>query len=138
MWLDARNARHDASKAGTATTAGGSMAGMDMSASATNLGSLTSYAGAGPADADALGAAHKAYPAELPAAPAGTVANVNLVLTDLTVQIAPGLKYAAWAWAGGRARSGHSRPRGAAGQNHLDQQGRDPALGRLPRRPHRP
>jgi nitrite reductase (NO-forming) len=26
---------------------------------------------------------------------------VNLVLTDLTVQIAPGVKYAAWAWAGG-------------------------------------
>jgi len=39
--------------------------------------------------------------ADLPPAPAGDVANVNLVLKDITVQIAPGVKYAAWAWAGG-------------------------------------
>ena len=26
---------------------------------------------------------------------------MNLVLKDITVQIAPGVKYAAWAWAGG-------------------------------------
>jgi nitrite reductase (NO-forming) len=101
MWLDARNARHDASTtATTANATAGSTAGMDMSSSA-NLGSLTSYAGAAPANADALAAAHKAYPAELPAAPAGAVAHVHLVLTDLTVQIAPGVHYAAWAWAGG-------------------------------------
>jgi nitrite reductase (NO-forming) len=99
MWLDARNARHHA--AGVETTATGSMAGMDMSSSATNLGPLTSYAGAAPANADALAGAHTAYPAALPPAPAGAVADVKLVLTDLTVQIAPGVKYAAWAWAGG-------------------------------------
>ncbi len=101
MWLDARNARddarHAAAKAGTASA---STPGVDVSSTA-NLGSLTSFAAAAPANADALAAAHKAYPATLPAAPAGPVANVHLVLTDLTVQIAPGIKYAAWAWAGG-------------------------------------
>ena len=72
-----------------------------MSSSA-SAGSLTSYAGAAPANADELATAHKPYPATLPAAPpAGTVADVNLKLTDLTVQIAPGVKYSAWAWAGG-------------------------------------
>ena len=76
------------------------MPGMDMSGSA-GLGALTSFAGAAPANADALATAHKPYPATLPSAPAGAVADVHLVLTDLTVQIAPGIKYSAWAWAGG-------------------------------------
>ncbi len=101
MWLDARDARHDANAvAASSSTSGASMAGMDMSSSA-NLGSLTSYSGAAPANADALAAAHTPYPAELPPAPAGPVAHVHLVLTDLTIQIAPGVKYAAWAWAAG-------------------------------------
>ena len=62
---------------------------------------MTSYAGATPENADALAAAHKAFPAELPAVLPGPVADVNLVLEDITVEIAPGIKYAAWAWAGG-------------------------------------
>jgi nitrite reductase (NO-forming) len=74
---------------------------MDMSGSAASAGgALTSYADAAPANADAVAAAHRPYPATLPAIPAG-VANVNLVLKDVTVQIAPGVEYAAWAWAGG-------------------------------------
>jgi nitrite reductase (NO-forming) len=101
MWLDARDARHDANTAvASSSTGGGSMAGMDMSSSA-DLGSLTSYSGAAPANADTLASAHKPYSAELPPAPAGPVAHVHLVLTDLTIQIAPGVKYAAWAWAAG-------------------------------------
>ena len=44
---------------------------------------------------------HEPFPATLAPAPAGAVANVNLVLKDVTVQIAPGVKYSAWAWAGG-------------------------------------
>src|SRR5206468_8398605 len=44
---------------------------------------------------------HAPYPAALPPAPAGAVADVHLVLTDRTIQIAPGVHYAAWAWAGG-------------------------------------
>jgi nitrite reductase (NO-forming) len=99
MWADARHARDDADRAAASAT--GSMPGMDMSSSA-SAGSLTSYAGAAPANADELATAHRPYPATLPAAPpAGTVADVNLKLTDLTVQIAPGVKYSAWAWAGG-------------------------------------
>jgi hypothetical protein len=90
MWLDARNTRHDANR----------IAATGMSSTA-NLGSLTSFAGATPANADALAAAHKPYPAALPAALPGPVADVHLVLTDLTIEIAPGVKYAAWAWAGG-------------------------------------
>jgi nitrite reductase (NO-forming) len=62
---------------------------------------LGSYAGAAPANAAELAAAHKAFPAELPPAAAGPTAAVNLILKDVTVQIAPGVKYAAWAWAGG-------------------------------------
>ena len=60
-----------------------------------------SFAGAAPENADALAAAHKPYDASLPPLQAGDVVKVNLVLKDITVQIAPGVKYAAWAWAGG-------------------------------------
>jgi nitrite reductase (NO-forming) len=74
------------------------MAGMDTPAATSGL---PSYAGAAPANADELATAHKAYPAEMPAAPSGPVADVRLALTDITVQIAPGVSYAAWAWAGG-------------------------------------
>ena len=99
MWVDARHARDDADRAAASAT--GSMSGMDMSSSS-SAGSLTSYAGAAPANAEELATAHEPYPAALPAAPsAGTVADVKLKLTDLTVQIAPGVKYSAWAWAGG-------------------------------------
>jgi nitrite reductase (NO-forming) len=92
MWIDAHNARDTANRA--AATVG-------QSSMTSGAGGLTSYAGAAPANADALALAHKPFPAALPPAPAGDVANVNLVLKDITVQIAPGVKYAAWAWAGG-------------------------------------
>ena len=64
-------------------------------------GSLTSYAGAAPANADELAAAHKPNSAVLPPAPAGAVADVKLALTDINIEVAPGVHYAAWAWAGG-------------------------------------
>src|SRR6185312_13907292 len=82
-----------------ATSADG-MAGMTGS-STTAAGALTSYAGAAPANADELAAAHKPYSATLPPAQAGPVADVNLVLSEITTQIAPGVKYAAWAWSAG-------------------------------------
>ena len=72
-----------------------------MAGMAASQGDLTSYAGAAPANADALAASHAAYPAALPPAYPGAVADVHLVLTDITIQIAPGVKYAAWAWAAG-------------------------------------
>ena len=66
MWIDARNARDDAHKAATQAQSAASMPGMDTSA--TSGGGLKSYAGAAPANADAIAAAHKAFPATLPAA----------------------------------------------------------------------
>ena len=103
MWFDAHNAKSAAERAAAKATSGGdqSMAGMPgMSGSGTS-GSMTSYAGAAPSNADDLATAHKPFPAAMPAIPAGPVADVNLVLKDVTVEIAPGVKYAAWAWAGG-------------------------------------
>ena len=98
MWADAHDARKAADHAAAKTAAAPSSA-TDMHAHATAAG-LESFAGAAPANAPALAAAHKPYPATLPAAPSG-VADVHLVLKDVTVQIAPGVRYSAWAWAGG-------------------------------------
>src|SRR6266511_2797101 len=94
MWVDAHNAKNAADRAAAKV-------GMATPSATSDLGALKSYAGAAPANADALAAAHKPFPAALPEAPAGPVAHVNLALTDRTVQIAPGVKYSAWAWAGG-------------------------------------
>lgn len=84
----------------TQSASSGSMAGMDMSGASTG-GTLQSFAGAAPANAAALAAAHTPYDASLPPLTPGNVVSVHLVLKDITVQIAPGVKYAAWAWAGG-------------------------------------
>jgi nitrite reductase (NO-forming) len=103
MWFDAHNAKNAADRAANKATGGSdqSMAGMPGMSGSNAGGSTTSYAGAAPSNADALATAHKPYPAAMPPAPAGSLAKVNLVLKDVTVQIAPGVKYAAWAWAGG-------------------------------------
>jgi nitrite reductase (NO-forming) len=103
MWFDAHNAKSAAEKAASKATAGSnqSTAGMAGMTGSTTAGSMTSYAGAAPANADALATAHKPFPAAMPPVPAGPLADVNLVLKDVTVQVAPGVKYAAWAWAGG-------------------------------------
>ena len=86
----------------TSSSSSGSMAGMaGMSPSAAGAIATPSFAGAAPDNADQLAAAHKPYDATLPPLQPGNVVNVNLVLKDITVQIAPGVKYAAWAWAGG-------------------------------------
>src|SRR5262249_33797825 len=100
MWSDARSARDDAKRAAARVSRSDSTAPLSGVTTST-AGTLQSYAGAAPANADELAVAHAPYPAALPAAPPGPVANVNLVLKDVTVQIAPGVKYAAWAWAGG-------------------------------------
>ena len=104
MWGDAHNARQDANAAVEMMGGNGSasMAGMDMSGAAMgSAGAMTSFAGAAPDDADALAAAHKPYSAALPAAQAGPLVQFNLVLTDRTIEVAPGVKYAAWTWAEG-------------------------------------
>jgi nitrite reductase (NO-forming) len=103
MGLSAHDARNDAEKAARAA---GSMPGMDMASmpgmSMSGTGNeLTSYAGQTPTNADALGKKHVAMNATLPPAPAGPIARVHLVLVDKTIQIAPGIKYRAWAFSGG-------------------------------------
>jgi nitrite reductase (NO-forming) len=95
MWSDAHQARDAANRAAahvTSSNGGNAMA---------NMGDLTSYASAAPANAMDLAMSHAAFPAQLPAAQAGPVAHYHLTLKDVTIQIAPGIKYAAWAWAGG-------------------------------------
>jgi nitrite reductase (NO-forming) len=57
-----------------------------------------SFAGAAPANADALAAAHAAYPAELPALQTGPVAVVHLAIAHRVISIAPGIRYDAWSF----------------------------------------
>jgi nitrite reductase (NO-forming) len=69
--------------------------------SATGHTVAESYAGARPENADELATAHKAYDATLPPAPAGDVVKVHMVLKDVVIEVAPGVKYSAWGFAGG-------------------------------------
>ena len=75
------------------------MTGMTAAAGATVKG--TSYAGATVDNADTLAKARTPYPAALPPVPAGRVVKVKMVLKDVTIQIASGVKYAAWGFEGG-------------------------------------
>ena len=96
LWLalSAQHARDDANKAASANAAGVA-ANVAGGAYAT-----PSFAGIAPANADALAAAHAAYPAVLPAAPPGPVANVRLEIKDSVISIAPGIRYRAWTFNG--------------------------------------
>ena len=104
LWLaiSADHARNDARRAAAtahSTSTSNSMPGMDMPAATTaahGAVATPSFAGAAPANADALAMAHAAVPATLPAAPPGPVANVRLDIAHSTVSIAPGIKYDAW------------------------------------------
>ena len=102
MWFDAHSAKDAAERAASKVNATGdasSMPGMNHSGAAA-AGGLTSYAGAAPSNAEEIAKAHKPFNAVMPPIPTG-VADVNLVLKDVTVQIAPGVKHSAWAWSGG-------------------------------------
>jgi nitrite reductase (NO-forming) len=61
---------------------------------------LQSFAGETAPNADALAKAHVAYDATLPPVPAGNLVKVHMTLKDMTVEIAPGVKYATWAFDG--------------------------------------
>ena len=83
MGASAQKARDDARKAAAAApAASSSMSGMSMPmpASTATEGATASpsFAGIAPTNADALAAAHRAYPAELPATRPGPVVNVHL------------------------------------------------------------
>jgi nitrite reductase (NO-forming) len=100
LWaaVSAQKARDDVHKAAPAAPAAPASAHEHSAAGGT---ASTSYAGLAPANADALAATHKPYPATLPAAPPGAVANVHLTLKDVVHEVAPGIKYSAWAFSGG-------------------------------------
>src|SRR5262249_2289360 len=95
MGFSAHDARKDANKAVKAVATGHAMPGMSGGAD------LASFAGQGPANAAELAKAHVPMNATLPPAPGGPVARVHLTLVDRTIEIAPGIKYAAWAFSGG-------------------------------------
>ena len=104
IWLatSAQDARHDAQVAaarvatGAPATDANGMPGMSTAATRGGTYATPSFAGIAPADADAIAMRHAAVPAELPAAPPGSVAHVTLGIHHATVSIAPGIRYEAW------------------------------------------
>jgi nitrite reductase (NO-forming) len=96
---DARRASAPTASAGPASTGTDSMPGMTDTAAGSTA--TPSYAGLAPENADALAEAHVPYPASLPAAKPGAVADVHMTLKDVVHEIAPGIRYSAWAFAGG-------------------------------------
>ena len=105
LWaaVSAQKARDDAQQASAAAPAATakSMPATTHDHAGTGSVATPSYAGLAPDNADALAAAHKPYPAALGAAPTGPVAVVHLTLKDVVHQVAPGIKYSAWAFSGG-------------------------------------
>ena len=61
---------------------------------------LNSFAGVVPENAQELAKAHKPTSAALPPVPAGDVVRIQMTLKDMTVEIAPGVKYNTWAFDG--------------------------------------
>ena len=95
----AANRTTSASNTPAAAAEQSGMSGMTVAAGATAPG--ISYAGTTVDNADALAKARTPYPAALPPVPAGNLVKVRMVLKDVTIQIAPGIKYAAWGFQGG-------------------------------------
>jgi nitrite reductase (NO-forming) len=91
--LDIPDATAAASTTGSATD--------DMTAMGAQTMKGASFAGAAPGNAAELAKAHKPFPAALPPLTAGAVVKVHMVLKDVAVEIAPGVKYAAWGFEGG-------------------------------------
>ncbi len=94
MWADARESRDGAAQPAAATS---------DTAPATDPNvalPLASFAGVVPENAAELAAAHKPLDATLPPVPAGDLVKVQMTLKDMTVEIAPGVKYNTWAFDG--------------------------------------
>jgi nitrite reductase (NO-forming) len=96
MWADSR-----ASSGGdVGAPASSAHAAHDQAADHNTALPLNSFAGVVPANAQALAEAHKAYEAALPPVPAGNLVKVHMTLKDMTVEIAPGVKYNTWSFDG--------------------------------------
>jgi nitrite reductase (NO-forming) len=90
MWMDNRSANDGAADA----SAIGTHANHNTSLP------VNSFAGVVPENAVELAEAHAPIEAVLPATPPGDVAKVHMTLKDMTVEIAPGIKYNTWAFDG--------------------------------------
>ena len=98
MWADARDARDDAARARCRRAAAATHA---HAAADHNVAlPLASFAGVVPDNAAELAEAHKPYDAVMPPIPAGDLVKVHMTLKDMTVEIAPGVKYNTWAFDG--------------------------------------
>ena len=89
------------SRAGAKAPAPSAEAPVVDHARSSDAGPLVSYAGAKPENAEDVATAHEPFPAELPPIPAGDVVDVKMVLKDISVEIAPGVKYQAWGFEAG-------------------------------------
>jgi len=96
MWADARDARDSAPGTAAATPAATPSDATDHNVALP----LNSFAGVVPENAQELAVAHKAYDAALAPIPAGNLVKVQMTLKDMTVEIAPGVKYNTWAFDG--------------------------------------
>jgi nitrite reductase (NO-forming) len=100
LWADARDARESPPESKAIAPAATQNHATDHNTALP----LNSFAGVVPANAQALAEAHQAYDAALPAVPAGDLVKVHMTLKDMTVEIAPGVKYTTWSF------SGHGAP----------------------------
>jgi len=96
MWADARQSRDDSSTSVAAATDATHNHATDHNTALP----LNSFAGVVPSNAQALAEAHNAYDATMPPIPATDVVKVHMTLKDMTVQIAPGVRYNTWAFDG--------------------------------------
>ena len=92
MWADARESRDAAAPA--------SETAVDHATDHNVALPLNSFAGVVPDNAADLAAAHKPYDAKLPPLAAGELVKVHMTLKDITLEIAPGVKYNTWAFDG--------------------------------------
>ena len=97
-WLaiSAHNASNQATQAAASAEAASTSSSSSSASTSAGTVPTPSFAGIAPANADAIAMRHAAFPAAMPAAPAGPVAHVHLGIADRTVSIAPGIRYRAW------------------------------------------
>lgn len=86
---------------GSGDTATAPAAAHTAAAHASGAPASQSFAGITGKDSASLAEAHTPFPATLPPVPAGDVVKVHMVLKDIAIEIAPGVKFAAWGFEGG-------------------------------------
>ena len=96
----ADDARDDAGRAAAQGAAPADASGATHDHAASASVPTASFAGAGPDNAADIAAARTPYDATMPAIPAGPVAKVHMTLKDVTLEIAPGVKYQTWSFDG--------------------------------------